>query len=150
MAHIAPQNFEYRGLAAPGAYLRLDQHAIQVFKEQRSGHLIAALFKSAAAFAAKAQPINPNRRYITVNLVADKPATTRQMDDNSPDGTITLTVWSPDIVRWWGETPVDPFFTDKQWNMNGLGNIYAQANLILGAILESLPGHAGFVSDVPK
>lgn len=147
MAHIAPETFKFRGLPAPGAYLRLDGHAIQQFKEQRSGHLISALFASAEAFHAKEKPLMPNRRYITVNLVADKPENLRQ-DDNSPDGTISLTVWSPDITRWWGETPVNPTFTDEQWDMGGKGNVYAQANLILSAILEALPGHAGFTSDV--
>lgn len=147
MSLIAAQDFKFRGLAAPGAYFRLDQHSVQTFKEQRSAHIIGALFASAEAFQAGEQPLNPSRRYLTVNLVADKPANRPQMDDNSPDGTISLTVHCPDIVRWWGHTPVNPDFTDAQWagdKGHVSNNVYAQAYLIL----SQLPQLAGFVSDV--
>lgn len=146
MALLAPQDFKFRGLPAPGAYLRLDQHSVQTFKEQRSAHIIVALFASKEAYDAGEQPLNPSRRYLTVNLVADKPVNRPQMDD-SPDGTISLTVWSPDIVRWWGHTPTNPDFTDEQWAGDrdyASNNVYAQAYLILG----QLPQLAGFVSDV--
>jgi hypothetical protein len=148
MALIAPQDFKFRGLPAPGAYLRLDQHSIQTFKEQRSAHIIVAIFANEAAFRGGEQPLNPSRRYMTVNLVADKPTNRPHMDDNSPDGTISLTVWCPDITRWWGHDPVNPEFTDEEWAGNAgykSDNDYAQAYLIL----SKLPQLAGFVSDVP-
>lgn len=141
MALKSPEDFTFKGLVAPDAIARLEQHAVQVFKDQKSAHIILALHASYARQKAGDEPLV--QRWLEVTVTVDKKQAQRANDPVGPDGTQRITLYCPDVVRMWGGKPAaeEALFTDAQWAAED-PNVYAQAYLLL-TLLPILDGWKG-------
>lgn len=122
MASIAPPDWKYNDFGAGSFIVR--QESPQVMKDEGRCHFIFHLYASEEKMRRKEKAI-PGR-FLELSVYAQQPEGFRgSQDERSPDGSLRLTRFCPDVARAWGGEVTDSQKTHDgaPWsdNLYGLG-----------------------------